>query len=131
MMSYRDLIERLRKNEEIDKKFHEIETRLLSILNFKDLFEVLLTEIQQQFRVPYAWISLIENSEVSDLVKYKESSNTLRTRIKIVKRDLFANLVGHRRQPLLVNENIDPFFQLFPQSRNFMIKSMAIAPISL
>jgi diguanylate cyclase (GGDEF)-like protein len=131
MISYKDLIELLRKNEEIDKKFHEIETRILSILNFRDLFEILLTEIQQQFRVPYAWITLIENCEVSDLVKYKESSNTLRTRIKIVERDLFTALVGHRRQPLLVNENIDPFFQLFPQGRNIMIKSIAVAPISL
>lgn len=131
MISYRELIERLQKNEEIDKKFHEIETRILSILNFKDLFEVLLTEIQRQFRVPYAWISLIENSEVSDLVKYVESSNALRTRIKIVERDLFMALVGHRRQPLLINENIDPFFELFPQDRDFMVKSMAVAPISL
>ena len=110
MISYKDLIELLRRNEEIDKKFHEIETRILSILNFRDLFEILLTEIQQQFRVPYAWITLIENCEVSDLVKYKESSNTLRTRIKIVERDRFTALVGHRRQPLLVNENIDPTY---------------------
>lgn len=131
MISYRDLIDRLKKNEEIDRKFHEIETRVLSILNFKDLFEVLLTEIQQQFRVPYVWISLIEKSEVSDLVQHKENSNILRTRIKVVDRDLFTDLVGHHRRPLLVNRNIEPYFQLAPQGPNPMINSMAIAPISL
>ena len=49
MINYQELIDRLQKNEQIDKKFHEIETRILSILNFKDFFEVLLTEIQTQF----------------------------------------------------------------------------------
>ena len=68
MLSYKELIDRLQKNEQIDKKFHEIETRILSILNFKDFFEVLLTEIQKQFGIPCVWISLIDKSEVSDLI---------------------------------------------------------------
>ncbi len=131
MISYRELIDRLRKNEEIDKKFHEIETRILSILNFRDLFEILLTEIQQQFRVPYVWISLIDKSEISDLVQSKEDSNILRTRINVVESDLFTTLVGHRGRPLLINENIESYFQLVPQGRDYLIKSMAIAPISL
>ena len=131
MISYTELIDRLQINEQIDKKFHEIETRILSILNFKDFFEVLFTEIQKQFGVPRVWISLIENSEVSDLVQSIEASDILRPRIRVVNRDLFVDLVGNRRQPLLINQNMEPYFQLLPQNRIDQIKSMAVAPISL
>ena len=131
MLSYKELIDRLQKNEQVDKKFHEIETRILSILNFKDFFEVLLTEIQKQFGVPCVWISLIDNSEVSDLVQFIKESDILRPRISVVDRDLFMDLVGNRRQPLLINQNIEPYYQFFPQGRDDQIKSLAVAPISL
>ena len=59
-----DLVETLRINQEIAQKFFEIEVSILSILNFKDLFEKLLTEIREKFNVPYVWISMIDKSEV-------------------------------------------------------------------
>jgi len=130
MISYKELIDRLQKNEQIDKKFHEIETRILSILNFKDFFEVLLTEIQKQFGVPCVWISLIDKSEVADLVQCIEDSDILRPRISVVDRDLFMDLVGNRSRPLLINQDIEPYLQLLPQGRDDQIKSMAVAPIS-
>lgn len=131
MINYQELIDRLQKNEQIDKKFHEIETRILSILNFKDFFEVLLTEIQTQFGVPCVWISLIDKSEVSDLVQCMEDSDILRPQISVVDRSLFMDIVGIRRQPLLINENIEPYLQLLPKGSDDHIKSMALAPISL
>ena len=36
------ILDRLKENEKIAKKFHLVESRVLSILNFKDFFEVLL-----------------------------------------------------------------------------------------
>jgi diguanylate cyclase (GGDEF)-like protein len=130
MISYKELIDRLQKNEQIDKKFHEIETRILSVLNFKDFFEVLLTEIQMQFGVPRVWISLIDKSEVADLVQCIEDSDILRPRISVVDRDLFMDLVGNLSRPLLINQDIEPYLQLLPQGRDDQIKSMAVAPIS-
>jgi hypothetical protein len=46
------ILETLRINTEISRKFFEIETSILSTLNFKDLFQRLLTEIQEKFGVP-------------------------------------------------------------------------------
>ena len=45
MINREELFDRLQKNEEIAKKFREIEIKILSILNFKNLFEVLLSEV--------------------------------------------------------------------------------------
>ena len=59
-----DLLETLKINEEIAQKFFEIEISILAILNFRDLFEKLLTEIREKFGVPYVWISMIDQSMV-------------------------------------------------------------------
>jgi diguanylate cyclase (GGDEF)-like protein len=125
------IIERLKENDAITRKFNEIETRILSILNFKDLFEVLLTEIQDKFSIPYVWISLIEQSELSDLVKTLETSKTLRERINTISRENFEALVGTDMAPKLVNADLKPYFRLLPPKRKFFIKSLAMIPLSL
>jgi len=78
MIKREELFARLQQNEKIAKKFHEIEIKILSIYNFKDLFEALLSEVQNQFGVPYVWISLIDGNEVSTLVQTLATSNDLR-----------------------------------------------------
>lgn len=130
MINCSELFDRLQRNEKIAKKFHEIEIKILSILNFKNLFEVLLTEIQEQFGVPYAWISLIEKSEVSNLVKTVADSAILKQRMRFIDRKKFMDLVGNRQQPILINENLQHYFQLIPADYSYPIRSMAIAPIS-
>jgi len=131
MKSYNELFKRLQKNEEIAKKFHEIEMKILSIYNFKDLFEALLSEIQNQFGVPHVWISLIDGNEVFTLVQTLATSEILRKRLCVIDRKTFLGLIGDRQKPLLINENLHAYFQLFPPNHSYQIKSMAVAPISL
>lgn len=45
------LIERFRENEDLARKFHEVESRILSVLNFRDFFELLLIEISSIFDI--------------------------------------------------------------------------------
>ena len=125
------IIERLKENDAITRKFNAIETRILSILNFKDLFEVLLSEIQDKFSIPYVWISLIEQSELSDLIKTLEASEALRERINTTTRETFEALVGTDMAPKLVNADLKPYFRLLPPKRKFFIKSLAMIPLSL
>lgn len=125
------IIQRLKENEEITKKFHRVETKILTILNFKDLFEVLLAEIQENFKIPYVWISMVENSEISSLIDALGSSERLKEHINIIERKAFLELIDHSMEPILANTNLKPFFRLFPQQRKFFIKSLAVAPISL
>ncbi|MFZ5573307.1 MAG: GGDEF domain-containing protein [Thermodesulfobacteriota bacterium] len=122
---------RLQENEEITKKFHRVETKILSILNFKDLFEVLLTEIQDNFKVPYVWISMVENSEISSLIESLGSSDLLKEHINLIDKDVFLDLIEHHTDPILANKKLKPYFKLFPQNRKFFIKSLAVAPITL
>lgn len=131
MIKRKELFARLQQNEKIAKKFHEIEIKILSIYNFKDLFEALLSEVQNQFGVPYVWISLIDGNEVSTLVQTLATSNDLRKRMCIVDPNMFADLIKDNQKPLLVNENLHLYCQLLPPNQSYQIKSMAVAPISL
>jgi diguanylate cyclase (GGDEF)-like protein len=131
MKDLSEIIERLKQNENITRKFHEIETRILTILDFRDLFEILLAQIREKFKVPYAWLSMIEKSEVSTLIHALESSEILKERLNIIDRQSFYNLVGSEMRPRLVNEDLKPYYQLLPKDYKYFIKSIAIAPISL
>jgi diguanylate cyclase (GGDEF)-like protein len=126
-----DLVETLRINEEIAQKFFEIEVRILSILNFTDLFEKLLTEIKEKFGVPYVWISMIDKSEVSDLIKTLESSKILKGRLNIINKNSFLNLIENETKPILISGDLRPYHQLLPQGQMYFIRSLAIAPITL
>ena len=126
-----DLFATLRVNEEIAQRFFEIEVSILSILNFKDLFEKLLSEIKEKFGVPYVWISMIDQSEVSDLIKTLESSKILKERLNVVDKDTFLNLIEEETKPILISGDLKPYYQLLPQGQMYFIRSLAIAPITL
>ncbi|MDY6822200.1 MAG: sensor domain-containing diguanylate cyclase [Thermodesulfobacteriota bacterium] len=126
------LYDRLRENEEIARKFYEVEKKILTILRFKDLFEVLLTEIRGQFNVPYVWLSFIESSDTLHLIESITDMDTdLQPSINIVDQSAFYALVGRQTEPILVNEDLKPWFKLLPDDRNYLVKSLAIAPITM
>jgi diguanylate cyclase (GGDEF)-like protein len=131
MMELDNILEILRHNEEIAGRFFEIEKRILTILDYTDLFEVLLKEIQRQFKVPHAWISLIEWSEISRLVQELEASQTLSGRLNVIDQKIFTGLVGREMTPLLANRDIERYAPLLPAMRKFDIGSLAVAPIAL
>jgi diguanylate cyclase (GGDEF)-like protein len=122
--------ERLKLNRENEKKILEIETRILSMTNFKDFFENLLEEIKNQFKISYAWVSLIVGTEISEPIQSLGLGYTAE-RINIIARERFLELIGVDIKPLLINGDLKPYYDLFPQNSSYFIKSMAIAPICL
>ncbi|OQX62833.1 MAG: hypothetical protein B5M56_05135 [Desulfococcus sp. 4484_241] len=126
------LFERLRENEEIAKKFYEVEKRILSILSFKDLFDALMTEIKKQFNIPYIWISIIKNSEAHRLIEsMADLDEELTESINIIDKSSFFALTGRQTEPILANDGLKPYFRMFPQQRHYLVKSIAIAPITM
>lgn len=125
------LLHRLQENEEIARKFAAVETAILSILKFRDLFEVLLTEIRERFKTPYVWITMIENRDLQNLISPLATSDVLRDRMSVVDRQTFRDLVGSAMTPVLVNDNLKPYFKLLPRKKKYLIKSMALTPLSL
>jgi len=129
--STKKLYDRLKDNYDTTQKFFEIEKRILSILNYKDLFESLLREIKLKFNMPYAWISIIDKSELFNFIQSLETSETLKKHINIIDKKTFYNLVGTKTTPLLINDNLKAFSKLIPRQDKYSIRSIAISPISL
>jgi len=126
-----DILQRVRDNEEIAKKFFEIEVSILSILDFEGLFERLLSEIREKFGIPCVWISLIDKSEISDLIQTLAVSQDLKERLNLIDRKTFLRLTGNRTTPLLLNGDLHPFHPMLPKGQLNFIRSLAISPISL
>ena len=125
------ILERVRENEAIARKFFEIEVSILSILDFKGLFERLLSEIREKFGIPCVWISLVDKSEISDLTHTLSESKDLKERFNIIDRKTFLSLIGHQTKPLLVNGDLRPYYPLFPKGQLNLIRSLAVSPITL
>lgn len=131
MQDIETLLETLKKNDEIARKFQAIETKILSILDFTDLFEILLDEIRQKFQVPYVWLTLIDTGDETGLLQFLEHSKILETNLSIVTPETFFKLIPRGTRPFLVNEDLKPFYRLLPPIKKHLVKSMAIAPITL
>ncbi len=125
------MIERIRENEELAGKFHEVESRILSVLNFRDFFEVLLTEISEIFDIPMVWFSLIEDHEVSQLIRQFFSAGVLRERMSLIDRDAFRAITRGQGSPLLVDEGLLPYAKLCPAGWNQRLGSMALVPVTI
>ncbi len=131
MKDINEILARLSENEKITRKFTEIEISILTILNFKDLFEVLLTQIQDKFMVPYAWICLVDSCEIPQLLNSIDASNILKERLTILDRDTFIKITKAPQTCILANRNLKPYFKLLPDKQKFFIKSLAIVPLFL
>jgi uncharacterized protein YigA (DUF484 family) len=124
-------VEILEKNEEIARKFQKIEENIPSFLNEKDLFEKLIFQIQEEFKIPFVWISIINERELSSLVQALKSSQLLKERLNIVERSAFLNLIANSTKPTLANNHLKSFYKLQPLKKKYFIKSLAVAPITL
>ena len=119
----------LKKNEEIAKKISKIEKNLPSFLNAKDLFEKLLVQIEEEFGIPFVWISVATETDFASLVQLLRASHIIKERLNIIDRVTFLSIIGESTKPVLVNDDLKPFYKLLPRKKKFFIKSLAIAPI--
>jgi hypothetical protein len=67
MDELQEILEIMRINEGIARKFFAVEQKILNIHNFKGLFEELLFHIEDAFGVPHVWVAIAEGSELSML----------------------------------------------------------------
>ncbi|MBW1690959.1 MAG: sensor domain-containing diguanylate cyclase [Deltaproteobacteria bacterium] len=125
------ILEHITVNEEIAKKFFEIEAGILSVGSFRDLFETLLQLIEEKFSIPHVWITMVRENDVSHLMEALESSDVLRERLNVVKRKVFLKLINEKGSPVLVNEDLKPFYALLPKNQKYFAKSLAVVPITL
>ncbi len=117
-------------NEDLLRKFQKIQADLFTCDNVTELCEKLLQEMGQEFNIPFVWMTLIDEPATAYLKKELVSSAYLSERLNLISRDAFSEIVGKGALPVLVNENVAPFYRLLPGNTKYFIKSFAICPLA-
>jgi len=118
-------------NEEIKRKYEKIEQRLPQYADAKTLFEGLLSQMAEEFAIPYIWLTLTDREELAGLIGLLSASPQIKDRLKILGESTFAELFDNKETSLLVNEDLRPFYRLLPPNVKYFIRSLAIAPIRI
>nr|WP_319392575.1 sensor domain-containing diguanylate cyclase [uncultured Desulfobacter sp.] len=124
------LLDRLKKNEETARKFNEIEVSILSILDFHNFFDRLLTEISDKFCIPHIWVAIISEGSLARQLYADQESVKLAASMVNVSGQEFSSIVKTPK-PLLANTGLAAYKKIIPQIMDQDIGSIAIAPISL
>ena len=120
-----------RINEEIAARFGRIEAGVSSAETIAGLFESLLTGIEEAFRVPFVWLTLIDNISTAPLIDAVNASDFLKNRLSIVSKELCDKILPEGLKPVLANKDLQPFYKMMPPSRKYFVRSIAVAPFAL
>ncbi len=130
MNDVKEILQVICRNEEVARKFFEIETSILSIHNFRDLFEKLLTEIHDKFSVPRVWIAMTEDNDVWRLLDRMTTGGTFGDRLRVVDAKAFGEIVTNGSSPVLANEGMERFASLLPEGTRYALGSIAVVPLT-
>jgi len=119
----------LKENEAVLRKFHLLESKILAVLNLKDFFESLLNEMMHIFRMPYVWMTVIENSKLAEIIDWVENSEIIKQRINLMNKDEFLGFFNQFSKPLLLNTDLTPYHAFFPKGKIYPVRSIALSPV--
>lgn len=129
MSSHKKFIEVLKRNEDIYRKFFEIETEILTILDFRGLFERLVSCIKTKFSVQHAWIALVRDGEVARMLG-EDAPEGVQSPVFVDKAAVCDDLRACTG-PLLASGDLAPYRALMPDDLELAWGSMALAPLTL
>ncbi|WP_020677253.1 sensor domain-containing diguanylate cyclase [Geopsychrobacter electrodiphilus] len=118
------LIERFHEHEELAEKFYALDLEILKILDVETFCRALPRQVAELFKVPHCWLSFIEDSGAARFVRGKSDA-------PLVRRESFEELLPQPERPLVVNENLSPYFKLLPAARREHFQSLALVPLHL
>lgn len=124
-----ELIENARANEALMTRLYELEVALLSVYNFKDLFDALLSRVERDFGIPHVWISILEDTEIASMVADTRLTERLKAHVQIVPQAAFREFILDDFAPVLVNEDLEALADLHPENWVDDIASLAMAPL--
>lgn len=129
MRNHQTLFERVREHNIMAEKFHQVEVRLLSTLDFRTFFQSLVDEIRQAFDIPHVWFTLIRGTELEKQINSSRALGDLEDRLVRVAPETYRELVGDAEEPLLINQETRCYAPLFPKNLSRFVGSLSLVPI--
>ena len=118
-------------NTKIATSFGKIEAGLAEAKNIAGLFEILFAQIEEKFKVPYVWLTLMDTINNQPIIAAIKSSDILQDRLKVITPELFREILPAGLKPILVNEDLQPYYRLLPSNRKYFVKSLALVPFKV
>lgn len=131
MHDINELIDNVRHNEEIARKFFEIERCILSIGRCDQFVSTLTKEVQKQFSVPYVWVNLINEAPLSHLIESLEKTTDLRDKVLFTRRRSMIDIIKSSNKTILVNTNLSRCWDIIPPVYRDIVSSLAISPLTI
>ena len=120
----------LKANDEIARKFGEIEADLAGCREIGELFESLLMGSEGAFGIPFVWLSVLRKPETERLIQILGKSDILRDRINIIAPAPFLEIFPDTGRPLLASGDLRSFFRLMPPNVKYFLRCLAVAPLT-
>lgn len=131
MHDINQLIENVRENERIARKFFEIERCILSVGRSDQFVSTLTKAIEEQFDVPYVWINLINEAPLAHLVETLERIPDLYDRVVFTRRSHIIDIVKSNAKTVLVNQDIEKYRIITPPIHYGVVASLAVSPLTI
>ncbi len=131
MQNQERILNVLKRNEEIHRKFFEVETEILTILDFGSFFERLVELIKSKFQVHDCWITLLLDSAPTFLLENIAGLIEKGEHVVLIEQEKIAGCLLQCHGPLLLNKNLQNFSCILPESVSALPQSMAFAPLKL
>jgi uncharacterized protein YigA (DUF484 family) len=128
-MSKKENVEHI--NTKIASGFEKIEKKLAEAKNIAELFEFLCQGIETEFNVPFVWLTLTNVAAVAPVIEAVKSSEVLNQRLNVINPQIFNDFFSAGLKPVLVNKNLKQYYKLFPASRKYFAKSLALVPFKV
>ncbi len=127
----KQIMDTLKKNEEIARKFLAVEAALDAAGSPAELLETLLERLGAEFDIPYLWLTFVNREGTETLLSRLALPETFRELAGMLDEESFAELLPSPPTPVLANENLSLFYRLFPRRRKYFLKSIAVVPLFL
>ncbi|HDQ04797.1 MAG TPA: hypothetical protein ENN23_09615 [Deltaproteobacteria bacterium] len=118
-----------RVNKEVARRFNELENELPTVSDITGLFEVLFAHMENQFEIPFVWLTLIDTEANRKIIDAVKKSVILHDRLSLIKRELLAKIFSAGAAPLLANNSLRQYYKLLPSRKKYFIKSLALVPL--
>src|SRR5690606_25387915 len=131
MQTIAELVERVRRNEEIARKLFDIEVQILNVTRLCAYFERLPQLVQDTFQVEHVWLTLtnaLANQPIFDALALEADQDNRNLPVRISALD-YHSLTQSSREPILANERLSRYWPLVPPTVRRELGSLAILPL--
>lgn len=118
-------------NSKIATGIEKIEMKLAGARDIAELFEIVFTGIENEFHVPFVWLTIADTKKNLSFIEAAKSSEFLKDRLNVIKPSFFKEIFSSGLKPVLVNRNLTNYYRLFPPHKKYFVKSLALVPFKI